>query len=105
MKHKRQWGIVTLPDSLTLKCDNPVCGHEIVDAVLLEDMHLWIGLPCPRCGVNMLTEEDHEAAERLFLVAAWFNRWFGWLGWLLAKRETVSINPHRGELNVKREVE
>lgn len=42
--NKRQWGIATLPETLTMKCDNPVCGHEIKDAFPVEDTHLWIGL-------------------------------------------------------------
>lgn len=50
----------------------------------------------------MLTEKDAHDMERLFHVVAWCNRWLGWLGWIFAKRETISINPHRGDLNVER---
>lgn len=40
-----------------LKCDAADCGHvENVPAVSRD----LIGMPCPKCGANLLTEKDCE---------------------------------------------
>ncbi len=38
-------------------CDNPTCDYED-NTVLVEDYKDWINKPCPKCGENLLTEQD-----------------------------------------------
>ena len=38
-------------------CDNPTCDYED-NTVLVEDYKNWINKPCPKCGENLLTEQD-----------------------------------------------
>ena len=38
-------------------CDNPACDYED-NTVLVEDYKNWINKPCPKCGENLLTEQD-----------------------------------------------
>lgn len=40
-----------------LKCDNPSCDWED-NTVQVEDYPNWLNAPCPKCGENVLTEED-----------------------------------------------
>ena len=40
-----------------IKCDNPECGWADKTMELGED---HIGMPCPKCGQNLLTQEDYD---------------------------------------------
>jgi hypothetical protein len=40
-----------------LKCDNPSCDWED-NTVQVEDYPNWLNASCPKCGENVLTEED-----------------------------------------------
>lgn len=39
-------------------CDNKSCNFK--DDVKFEDYASWLNKPCPLCGDNLLTEEDHQ---------------------------------------------
>lgn len=47
-----------------LKCDNPKCDWKD-DTIELEKFGDWVNRPCPKCGENVLTEEDHKHAKNL----------------------------------------
>lgn len=50
-----------------LQCDNPKC--DWVDAsIKMDDYKDWLNKPCPKCGQNVLTEEDHVNAQILVAV-------------------------------------
>lgn len=42
-----------------LKCDNPSCDYRNFD-ILETEMVNWVNSPCPKCGENLLTEEDYK---------------------------------------------
>lgn len=46
--------------TFALFCDAPGCGHEepVPEPKTLEEMLALVGTPCPKCGANLLTEED-----------------------------------------------
>jgi len=47
-----------------IKCDNPKCGYvnrETPD----ENIADWLGVPCPDCGENLLTQEDLDSSIAL----------------------------------------
>ncbi|SHN86471.1 MULTISPECIES: hypothetical protein [Desulfitobacterium] len=48
-----------------IKCDNRTCGFKD-DTVRFEEYGQWLNKPCPKCGANLLTEEDY--ASTLMLV-------------------------------------
>lgn len=44
-----------------IKCDNPNCDFvdtETPDAEIAQ----WLGVPCPKCGENLLTQEDLDTS-------------------------------------------
>jgi hypothetical protein len=45
-----------------IKCDNPDCDYMDV-TVPYEDYKEWVNKPCPKCGANLLTEEDFAGIE------------------------------------------
>ena len=42
-----------------LKCDNPDCDYND-DTIPFEDYEKYINKPCPKCGENLLTQEDYD---------------------------------------------
>jgi hypothetical protein len=42
-----------------IKCDNPNCDYRN-DDVAFEDYSKWINASCPKCGENLLTEQDYN---------------------------------------------
>lgn len=47
-----------------IKCDNPECDYSDM-AVKYENYPQWLNKPCPKCGANLLTQEDLDATEQL----------------------------------------
>lgn len=77
-----------------LKCDAAGCDHEEPAAITREH----IGKPCPKCGANLLTEEDYLMGAALQAASDFFSREMP----IPADAETqlVSINPHGGEIKI-----
>lgn len=44
-----------------LKCDNINCDWKDTN-ITFDQMSSWINKPCPKCGENVLTYEDHKRA-------------------------------------------
>lgn len=40
-----------------LKCDAPNCDWKD-ESISFDDFEKWLDAPCPKCGSNLLTEED-----------------------------------------------
>jgi hypothetical protein len=64
-----------------LKCDAPGCDYE-QDYPTSDAYRNWIGMPCPKCGANLLTEADVKTFERIERFARILNIIFMPLGWL-----------------------
>jgi transcription initiation factor IIE alpha subunit len=48
-----------------LVCDNPACDYENKE-VQVEQLLEWVNVPCPKCGENLLTEDDYDRTMKLF---------------------------------------
>ena len=48
-----------------IKCDNPDCDFADHN-VEFKDYDKWLNKPCPKCGQNLLTEQDYETCQFLF---------------------------------------
>ena len=55
-----------------IKCDNPKCDYRD-DSVKAEDYPGWINKPCPKCGENLLTEEDYNSTQMMHALADFMN--------------------------------
>jgi HPt (histidine-containing phosphotransfer) domain-containing protein len=50
-----------------IQCDNPGCGYESpTETTSLEHLKEQIGTPCPKCGSNLLTQEDYDDTAKTF---------------------------------------
>jgi uncharacterized paraquat-inducible protein A len=45
-------------------CDNPDCNYEDM-TVSHTELDKWLNKPCPKCGENLLTEEDFKNHSKL----------------------------------------
>lgn len=86
-------------DAGRLHCDT--CGYDQPDKKSITvDL---IGTPCPKCGANMLTEQDFHSAVRMMGVFDWINKWLGWLGTEEPPESglALSIKTHNGKVHFK----
>ncbi|MBB6622049.1 hypothetical protein H7E67_01270 [Clostridium gasigenes] len=56
-----------------IKCDNPNCDFNDMN-VNAEDYKEWLNKPCPKCGENLLTEEDYRNTKFLLEMVKVANR-------------------------------
>lgn len=54
-----------------IKCDK--CDYMNED-VKFEDYESWLNKPCPKCGANLLTQEDLESTKALINLTNLVNR-------------------------------
>jgi predicted RNA-binding Zn-ribbon protein involved in translation (DUF1610 family) len=47
-----------------LKCDNPECDYVNME-IPRSEYEKWINKPCPKCGENLLTEDDYMKSQFL----------------------------------------
>lgn len=47
-----------------IQCDNKNCDF-IDKSVKMEEYDEWLNKPCPKCGANLLTEEDYTTVKNL----------------------------------------
>jgi acetyl-CoA carboxylase beta subunit len=55
-----------------LQCDNPNCDYEDM-SVPFSDYEKFIGKPCPKCGENLLTQEDYDKVMQMVDAAEIMN--------------------------------
>jgi hypothetical protein len=55
-----------------LKCDNESCDYEN-PTIKVEDYKEWIDKPCPKCGENLLTQEDFDNTMVVIEMTKMFN--------------------------------
>lgn len=55
-----------------LKCDNPSCDWKD-ESIHMDDYKAWLNKPCPKCGENVLTEEDYQNALVLKAMVGMLN--------------------------------
>lgn len=86
-----------------LKCDAVGCDHVEERPGLLEED---IGRPCPKCGANLLTREDYEAAKPFSDMMRALEE----AGLIPAvslsdaadeDKLIVTVNHHAGDINIK----
>ena len=58
-----------------IKCDSKECDYADMD-VKFEDYPNWVNKSCPKCGENLLTEEDLNSTKMLIEIIKGANEIF-----------------------------
>ena len=54
-------------------CDNPNCDFTDPN-VKVEDYDKWLNKPCPKCGENLLTDDDYRNVQFLLAMEKLANK-------------------------------
>lgn len=63
--------IVEITGEGGIQCDNSDCDYTI--SVNVEDYKDWVNKPCPKCGENLLTQEDFDMNLKVFKTIEFIN--------------------------------
>jgi hypothetical protein len=56
-----------------IQCDNPECDYLDLN-VSVTDYHNWLNKPCPKCGENLLTQEDYDKVQAMLAIVNLVNQ-------------------------------
>lgn len=64
-----------MENNINIENNGIQCDHcdWVDETVSFEELHEWLGRPCPVCGKNLLTEEDYNNAVILNNVVNYIN--------------------------------
>lgn len=81
-------------------CDNPKCDYKYPYSEEAEKvMIVFVNMPCPKCGDNLLTPQDYLVNERVLKTVNKINKWFSWLTIFYPKdasKSTLEMQIHDG---------
>lgn len=91
---------------ILIQCDNPKCNYKVknITGDPFTDVSEYLNKPCPKCGKNLLTEEDYRTSLRLGKLVKWVNKWFSWLTYIFPAKNprTIGVHVHKG-INITEE--
>jgi predicted RNA-binding Zn-ribbon protein involved in translation (DUF1610 family) len=93
--------LIEMHQEYSIECDNEQCDYKIKSPTgdPNEDISGYVNTPCPQCGENLLTEQDHVQSLKLLGIINWLNKWFSWLTVFVPKKtklEKISVHCHDG---------
>ena len=99
MNTKRK--LIETQQEYILVCDNEACDFKIKNETgeFDADIEQYLNMPCPKCGKNLLTEEDYINSQKLSKTIKWVNKWFGWMSIFYPKQKVYGescIHIHKG---------
>lgn len=103
---KRQ--LIEMHQEFLIQCDNKVCDYKIKNESgdPNENVSDYLNMPCPKCGENLLTEEDYLQSLRFLKIINWINKWFSWTLIFYsknAKKKSIKVHHHKGVNIIKDE--
>lgn len=93
--------IIEVESKNLVVCDNQKCDYEVPNTEN-DNLKDYINKSCPKCGENLLTQNDYNTYIALQKYVKWVNKWFSWLTIFEGKnqRKSVGVHVHNG-LNIK----
>ena len=82
-----------------LVCDNEKCDFHIPHTVENKnELVSYLNVPCPKCGENLLTEQDLIQSEKVMKVINFLNKYFSWLNYLFfwQQKKVIDVHTHNG---------
>lgn len=99
--------LIEIHQEYLIVCDNKQCDYKVKNETGIpndEESDKFLNVPCPKCGENLLTEQDHLQSKVLMKGINRVNKYFSWLTIFIpkkAKTHKTTINVHNG-INIKR---
>lgn len=93
--------LIEIHQEHSIVCDNKECDYKIKSTTgdPNEDISGYLNMPCPKCGENLLTEQDYLQSLKALKVVNWLNKWFSWIMFFVPKnatKESYSVHFHNG---------
>lgn len=91
-------------------CDNPECDFVILNALGnkindIKDVSEYVNVACPKCGMNLLTQQDYDQWTALHKYVKFINKWFSWITIFIKetnKGQLIETHVHNGVKFTKR---
>lgn len=82
-------------------CDNKNCDFKVPNETGDTNVSIkqYLNVACPKCGENLLTEEDYINSLKLLNAINWMNKWLSWITIFIPrkKKPTKAIaHTHKG---------
>lgn len=82
-------------------CDNKNCDFKVLNETGDPNVSIkqYLNVACPKCGENLLTEEDYLNSLKLLNAINWINKWFSWITIFIPKSKKVTkatAHTHKG---------
>ena len=82
-----------------IKCDNVNCDFNDKN-VVANNYHDWLNKPCPKCGHNLLTEEDYKTVQVMIKISNMkIIRFLNYIGSFVDKLFKLKPKPFEGKMN------
>lgn len=99
--------IIKIQQEYSIVCDNNKCDYKEKNTKSNPDTDYkkYLNRPCPKCGENLLTKKDYIDYINMLKVINWINKYFGWIGIFIPKKDykSISIHVHDGVTTIKEE--
>lgn len=81
-------------------CDNKSCDYKVENPTKdpYHNIDNFLNVPCPKCGENLLTEQDLITYKKFLKSIDFLNKWFGWIAYLIPKKyeKKSRVKVHKG---------
>lgn len=81
-------------EKLHIKCDSRYCDYR--KQIDINSIDGYLNVSCPKCGKNLLTQNDYENSLKLIKMVSWINLLFSWVTIFIPRKKevNVSVNTH-----------
>ena len=100
--------LIEVSQEYDVVCDNVMCDYVVKNEAkgVNEAIGKHLNAPCPKCGENLLTEEDMMQYLAMHKLVNKVNKWFSWITIFIKepkKRSCVEMHVHEGVKFSKKE--
>ncbi len=93
--------LIEIHQEYSIVCDNKECDFKIKSFTgdPNQDISMYINVPCPMCGENLLTEDDYKLNMKILKAVKWMNRWFSWITFFnprKSEKDSIYVHAHKG---------
>jgi hypothetical protein len=93
--------LIEINQEHVIECDNPMCDYSVSNPSgdPNVDISEYLNQECPKCGENLLTEEDLRDYKKVLKLINRMNWWFSWVTIFIPKKKKLtkaSVKVHDG---------